>query len=119
MKRCYFRGDAAFANPEIYEFLEAEDIAVRLFTCDEFGQVRGAPKISQFDCGCCGSAAEVTFPSALSASLRGCAARLILEPSLSFARTAAHSPSWYRRKTARPRKGKPVQRREPKCTNDF
>jgi hypothetical protein len=23
-KRCYFRGDAAFANPEIYEFLEAE-----------------------------------------------------------------------------------------------
>jgi len=24
MKRRYFRGDAAFANPEIYEFLEAE-----------------------------------------------------------------------------------------------
>ena len=24
VKRCYFRGDAAFANPEIYEFLEAE-----------------------------------------------------------------------------------------------
>ena len=23
-KRRYFRGDAAFANPEIYEFLEAE-----------------------------------------------------------------------------------------------
>ena len=26
MKRLYFRGDAAFANPEIYEFLEAEGI---------------------------------------------------------------------------------------------
>jgi len=25
-KRLYFRGDAAFANPEIYEFLEAEGI---------------------------------------------------------------------------------------------
>ena len=24
VKRRYFRGDAAFANPEIYEFLEAE-----------------------------------------------------------------------------------------------
>ena len=24
MKRRYFRGDAAFANPEIYEFLEVE-----------------------------------------------------------------------------------------------
>ncbi len=24
MKRLYFRGDAAFANPEVYEFLEAE-----------------------------------------------------------------------------------------------
>jgi hypothetical protein len=24
VKRLYFRGDAAFANPEIYEFLEAE-----------------------------------------------------------------------------------------------
>jgi hypothetical protein len=24
VKRCYFRGDAAFANPDIYEFLEAE-----------------------------------------------------------------------------------------------
>jgi hypothetical protein len=24
MKRLYFRGDAAFANPEMYEFLEAE-----------------------------------------------------------------------------------------------
>ena len=23
MKRLYFRGDAAFANPEMYEFLEA------------------------------------------------------------------------------------------------
>ena len=31
-KRCYFRGDAAFANPEIYEFLEAEGYgyAIRL-----------------------------------------------------------------------------------------
>ena len=26
MKRLYFRGDAAFANPEIYEFLEGESI---------------------------------------------------------------------------------------------
>jgi Transposase DDE domain group 1 len=26
LKRLYFRGDAAFANPEIYEFLEAEGI---------------------------------------------------------------------------------------------
>jgi hypothetical protein len=32
VKRLYFRGDAAFANPEIYEFLEAEGIgyAIRL-----------------------------------------------------------------------------------------
>src|ERR1700724_1314499 len=32
VKRRYFRGDAAFANPEIYEFLEAEgmDYAIRL-----------------------------------------------------------------------------------------
>jgi Transposase DDE domain group 1 len=32
VKRRYFRGDAAFANPEIYEFLEAEDMgyAIRL-----------------------------------------------------------------------------------------
>jgi hypothetical protein len=26
VKRLYFRGDAAFANPEIYELLEAEGI---------------------------------------------------------------------------------------------
>jgi hypothetical protein len=32
MRRCYFRGDAAFANPEVYEFLEAEGYkyAIRL-----------------------------------------------------------------------------------------
>jgi hypothetical protein len=32
LKRLYFRGDAAFANPEIYEFLEAEGMgyAIRL-----------------------------------------------------------------------------------------
>ncbi len=32
VKRLYFRGDAAFANPEICEFLEAEGIgsAIRL-----------------------------------------------------------------------------------------
>ena len=32
VKRCCFRGDAAFADPEIYEFLEAEGIgyAIRL-----------------------------------------------------------------------------------------
>jgi hypothetical protein len=32
VKRLYFRGDAAFANPEMYEFLEAEGIgyAIRL-----------------------------------------------------------------------------------------
>jgi hypothetical protein len=32
VKRLYFRGDAAFANPEIYEFLEAERMgyAIRL-----------------------------------------------------------------------------------------
>jgi hypothetical protein len=32
VKRLYFRGDAAFANPEIYEFLKAEGIeyAIRL-----------------------------------------------------------------------------------------
>src|SRR5271165_5510796 len=32
VRRCYFRGDAAFANPEIYEFLEAEGMgyAIRL-----------------------------------------------------------------------------------------
>ena len=31
-KRCYFRADAAFANPEVYEFLEAEgyNYAIRL-----------------------------------------------------------------------------------------
>ncbi len=34
VKRCYFRGDAAFANPDIYEFLEAEGYgyAIRLPT---------------------------------------------------------------------------------------
>jgi hypothetical protein len=34
VKRLYFRGDAAFANPEIYEFLEAESMgyAIRLPT---------------------------------------------------------------------------------------
>jgi len=34
VKRRYFRGDAAFANPEIYEFLEAESYgyAIRLPT---------------------------------------------------------------------------------------
>ena len=34
VKRCYFRGDAAFATPEIYEFLEAEGYgyAIRLPT---------------------------------------------------------------------------------------
>jgi hypothetical protein len=34
VKRCYFRGDAAFANPGIYEFLEAEGYgyAIRLPT---------------------------------------------------------------------------------------
>jgi hypothetical protein len=34
VKRLYFRGDAAFANPEIYEFLGAEDrgYAIRLPT---------------------------------------------------------------------------------------
>ena len=34
VKRCYFRGDAAFANPEIYEFLETESYgyAIRLPT---------------------------------------------------------------------------------------
>ena len=26
VKRLFFRGDAAFANPEIYEFIEAEGI---------------------------------------------------------------------------------------------
>ena len=26
VKRLYFRGDAAFANPEMYEFLEAERV---------------------------------------------------------------------------------------------
>jgi hypothetical protein len=32
VKRLYFRGDAAFANPEIYKFLEAEGMgyAIRL-----------------------------------------------------------------------------------------
>jgi hypothetical protein len=32
VKRLYFRGDAAFASPEIYEFLEAEGMgyAIRL-----------------------------------------------------------------------------------------
>jgi hypothetical protein len=31
-KRCYFRADAAVANPEVYEFLEAEGFkyAIRL-----------------------------------------------------------------------------------------
>jgi len=29
VKRPYFRGDAAFANPEVYEFLEAEGMAMR------------------------------------------------------------------------------------------
>ena len=34
VKRLYFRGDAAFANPEMYEFLEAEGYgyAIRLPT---------------------------------------------------------------------------------------
>ena len=31
-KRFYFRGDAAFANPDIYEFLEAEGYVIRLPT---------------------------------------------------------------------------------------
>jgi hypothetical protein len=26
VKRLYFRGDATFANPEIHEFLEADDL---------------------------------------------------------------------------------------------
>jgi hypothetical protein len=26
VQRLYFRGDAAFANPEMYEFIEAENI---------------------------------------------------------------------------------------------
>jgi hypothetical protein len=32
VRRLYFRGDAAFANPEMYEFLEAEgaDYTIRL-----------------------------------------------------------------------------------------
>jgi hypothetical protein len=32
VQRLYFRGDAAFANPEMYEFLEAEgiDYTIRL-----------------------------------------------------------------------------------------
>ena len=32
VKRRFFRGDTAFANPEVYEFLEAEDFkfAIRL-----------------------------------------------------------------------------------------
>jgi hypothetical protein len=30
MKRRYFRGDAAFANPEVYELLEAEGYTIRL-----------------------------------------------------------------------------------------
>src|SRR5262249_10207569 len=29
VQRLYFRGDAAFAKPEIYEFLEAERIGIR------------------------------------------------------------------------------------------
>jgi len=27
VKRLYFRGDAAFANPEVYEFFEAEGMS--------------------------------------------------------------------------------------------
>jgi hypothetical protein len=30
VKRLYFRGDAAFANPAIYEFLEAEGVGYRI-----------------------------------------------------------------------------------------
>jgi Transposase DDE domain group 1 len=30
VKRRYFRGDAAFANPEIYEFLEAEGMGYEI-----------------------------------------------------------------------------------------
>ena len=42
VKRLYFRGDAAFANPEIYEFLEAEGIgyAIRLPANSVAGQDR-------------------------------------------------------------------------------
>jgi hypothetical protein len=29
-ERLYFRGDAAFVNPEMYEFLDAEGIGYRL-----------------------------------------------------------------------------------------
>ena len=29
-KRLYFRGDAAFANPEMYEFLEAQRVGYRI-----------------------------------------------------------------------------------------
>ena len=48
VKRCYFRGDAAFANPEIYEFLEAEGMgyAIRLpanrVLQDQIGYLLGA-----------------------------------------------------------------------------
>jgi hypothetical protein len=30
MKRGYFRGDAAFANPEVYELLEAEGYKIHI-----------------------------------------------------------------------------------------
>ena len=39
VKRLYFRGDAAFANPEIYEFLEAEGIGYTI-RCRPIGSYR-------------------------------------------------------------------------------
>jgi hypothetical protein len=40
VKRLYFRGDAAFANPEIYEFLEAEGIGYTIRAAGQPGLPR-------------------------------------------------------------------------------
>jgi hypothetical protein len=81
LKRLYFRGDAAFANPEIYEFLEAEgmDYAIRLpanrVLQDRIGYLlkrpvgataaRGAPLLRQFPL----SGAELKKPRRVVAKL--------------------------------------------------
>ena len=47
MRRLYFRGDAAFANPEIYEFLEAESMGYAILrrTYDAGGPFRSSADV--------------------------------------------------------------------------
>jgi hypothetical protein len=45
VKRLYFRGDAAFANPEIYDFLEAEDAGYTQSGCRPTASCRAGSDI--------------------------------------------------------------------------